>query len=293
MTYSEIYLSIKANESDQKKPNRKQDPKEPGPSKEPSPKPECSKHQTKVSISFNRIREIKKFETQLNQAIKSSRSADKETTKSILQKDYPVRKPSVIDCEICSECLQIKRDIGNIKKRNRQFKVKKIINMYAQASYALRKKEYVLMYGKDKVKEALVYHGTNIGYVNSIVKNNFNWRLYGKNHGCIFGKGTSFANNLEIAEIYCDQRANAKCIIVARVLAANACLGNSRTVFPKNINAKKRFDTTMSPRKNDKVLVKYRDDEFLPTHIIYFTDVDKDKFDFHYEIEYEGRDFVS
>lgn len=294
LTFNEIYSNVDKEDYYQKKTKKDQNPVEPN-TKTVFPEkssPKLAKKKKLTSAFFARIREIKNLESQLKKSIKENKSAVKGTAQAVTKKDYPLRKPATIDCGNCLECSQIKKDI-DVPARNRQFIIKKIINLYAQANYALRKKEYEVVHGKKNVKETLMYHGTKLACAKPIIKNNFNWRLFGKFHGCVFGQGTSFTIASEIAEIYCDQRADVRCIIVSKVLAARASFGDRNTVFPKTMDRTKMCDTSISPRKTDKVIVKYRDDEFLPSHVVYFTDTDMDKYNFYSTIENEGRDFVS
>jgi poly [ADP-ribose] polymerase 7/11/12/13 len=109
-----------------------------------------------------------------------------------------------------------------------------------------------------------LFHGTNIKNLNSILKSNFNWRLFGTKVGNKFGKGISFSRFANFSKQYCDKDPYGdNVMILSRVLIGNGSIGESETVLPAVT-----CDNTVS--ENEKVWVKYDDHEFYPEYVIHF-----------------------
>lgn len=133
-------------------------------------------------------------------------------------------------------------------------KAEKVINPYLERAFDLKTTQH-------SKRTTEVYHGTIARKVDSILKNNFNWRLAGSSRGVKHGKGVSFSQYETFATRFCrgiDQR-----IIRTRICYRGFCTGYQGDVLPRLEDC----DTTKSP--NGNVYVKFEDSEFLPIAIYY------------------------
>ncbi|XP_045462697.1 uncharacterized protein LOC123672582 [Harmonia axyridis] len=105
-----------------------------------------------------------------------------------------------------------------------------------------------------------VYHGTKVENIDSIMKNNFNWRLAGKSRGFKHGKGVCFSRSHTFAQMFCP--GSDRILIKTKIPIRVSCIGNVGDILPS-----RGYDTAESP--NGNVLVKFEDSEFLPLYVIY------------------------
>lgn len=146
--------------------------------------------------------------------------------------------------------------------RNKIVSVDRVQNPYLWGSYMLKKEEYINYLGFGIAKEEKLFHATAEGNVNSIVRNNFDWRLTKRTR---YGRGVCFSPSAEYANKYCNQNAGTnRALILTRVLVKMATRGHYGTKLPTP-----PFDTTAD--KNGKVVVKYADNEFYPEYVVYYT----------------------
>lgn len=146
--------------------------------------------------------------------------------------------------------------------RNKIVSVDRVQNPYLWGSYMLKKEEYINCLGIGIVNEEKLFHATAKGNVNSIVRNNLNWRLTKRTR---YGRGVCFSPSAEYANKYCNQNAGTnRALILTRVLVKMATRGHYGTKLPTP-----PFDTTTG--KNGKVVVKYADNEFYPEYVVYYT----------------------
>lgn len=154
--------------------------------------------------------------------------------------------------------------------------IERVNNMFLKLFYLLKKEEYEILYGKNNVKEEILFHGSTSLNICRICIQNFNWRCHKRQ--CIFGKGVNFSEISNYASNYCDNdKSETRVMIAATVLRSQSCTGTNNMILPPYLNAieKIRFDTSQKPDGN--VIVKYNDDEFYPEYIIYFTGEAKKK----------------
>lgn len=81
-------------------------------------------------------------------------------------------------------------------------KIERVNNFHLYAQYQLKKLQIEQDYGY--VKERTLFHGTKSTNIDSICKNNFDWRLVGKTGflGCKYGKGVAFSPKASYASDY-------------------------------------------------------------------------------------------
>lgn len=130
-------------------------------------------------------------------------------------------------------------------------KVVKIIHPYLERAFKLK-------HTKTGFGIKMLYHGTVSRNIDSILLNNFNWRLAGRSRGVKHGKGVCFSPSSEFARKFC--KGYGETIILTRILYGRAVEGFLGDILPRS-NA----DTTKS--RNGNVYVKFEDNDFLPLYI--------------------------
>lgn len=148
-------------------------------------------------------------------------------------------------------------------------RIQAINNMFLKLFYSMKKEEYEILNGKNNVTEEFLFHGSNYENIISICIHNFNWRLHGKK--ALYGRGVNFSNSSTYASNYCGKYENQRVMIMARVLRSHSCVGGNQMNMPPRMHkySNVRYDTSQKP--DGAVVVKYKDDEFLPEAIIFFT----------------------
>lgn len=137
--------------------------------------------------------------------------------------------------------------------------MEKVTNSFLTSSYELKKAEYR---AKQKaVREVQLLHATAARKVDSICRDNFDWRLIFR---AKFGKGTSFSPSADYANCHCNRRNGfERAFIVTSVMMADEEEGYENLNIPFGNN-----DTTTN--HNGLVYVKYQDNEFLPQFVVYY-----------------------
>ncbi|KAG5887199.1 hypothetical protein JTB14_016684 [Gonioctena quinquepunctata] len=139
--------------------------------------------------------------------------------------------------------------------------IQKVYNPYLLLHYTL--KEHQSRHRTKVLENKMFYHGTKKQNIDSVCESNFNWRLCGSSTGHKFGRGVSFAPQSRYATHYGDKKSFEKVMIVASVLVGERVLGDGNTIIPYGT-----ADTTTNDKKS--VYVKYEDNAFLPTFVIYY-----------------------
>lgn len=158
------------------------------------------------------------------------------------------------------------------KTTQRQFMVEKIYriqNPYLLGCYLLKKQELESRYGS--VSEEFLFHGTKEENKDKICQNNFDWRMHGKSVGNMFGKGISFTPISCYASHYSEKCNTRRLMLVSKVLIAKETVGHRHMNIPPVFDDTQclRYDT--ATKENRHVIVKFSDNEFYPSYIVYYT----------------------
>lgn len=151
--------------------------------------------------------------------------------------------------------------------------IKRIQNPFLWRPFKNKQLELTLKYGSAKTLNIQrLFHGTREEYVESICKENFDWRLYGTNVGHKFGRGSYFSNSAAVASRYCQPSLLGHCfLLVAEVIVGEVTKGDSSmTRPPKNVFTNELYDTTVDDPVAPKVFVKYDKQEYCPLYVIEF-----------------------
>lgn len=167
--------------------------------------------------------------------------------------------PTIIKRKLLTEGCGV---YSSIKKMfSNKFKVMEIFqieNPYLLIQYGLKKIEYLNKYGA--VQEKLLFHGTKENNVESIVKENFDWRKTKQWHK--YGLGVYFTQKPSIASRFSD-KSTTKAMFYVKVLISSQCIGEKNMPIPPD-----NTDTTTNRKKTE--YVKYDDNSFYPLYLIYY-----------------------
>lgn len=125
---------------------------------------------------------------------------------------------------------------------------------------------------QQQVDEKRLFHGTSPGTVEAICKQNFDWRLHGKN-ATVYGEGSYFAVNASYSHAYAKRDADlSQFMFLARVLVGSYTEGHSsyRRPPPKQPSnpASDLYDSCVDDKSNPNIFVVFDTDQFYPEYVI-------------------------
>ena len=132
---------------------------------------------------------------------------------------------------------------------------------------------------KHAVNEKQLFHGTNPEIVEAICKQNFDWRLHGKN-ATVYGEGSYFALNSSYSDDYAKEDVNlSKFMFVAKVLVGSYAVGQSSYRRPPQKDpgnpASDLYDSCVDDRWSPTIFVVFDDDQYYPEYIIEYSAVSR------------------
>ena len=125
------------------------------------------------------------------------------------------------------------------------------------------------------VNERQLFHGTNPEIVEAICKQNFDWRLHGKN-ATVYGEGSYFALNSSYSDSYAkEDTKGSKFMFVAKVLVGSYTKGQSSYRRPPSKEpsnpASDLYDSCVDDRSFPTIFVVFDTDQFYPEYIIEYS----------------------
>ena len=125
------------------------------------------------------------------------------------------------------------------------------------------------------VNEKQLFHGTNPENVEGICKDNFDWRLYGKN-ATVYGAGSYFAVSASYSDNYAKRDIKgSKFMFVAKVLAGSYTTGHSSYRRPPAKNpvdqASDLYDSCVNCVSFPTIFVVFDIDQCYPEYIIEYS----------------------
>ena len=128
---------------------------------------------------------------------------------------------------------------------------------------------------QQEVNEKKLFHGTSPDYVEAICKQNFDWRLHGKN-ATKYGEGSYFAVNASYSHSYAKRDGNmSQFMFLATVLAGSYTEGNSSYRRPPQKQpanpASDLYDSCVDNKLNPTIFVVFDTDQFYPEYIIKYS----------------------
>ena len=127
------------------------------------------------------------------------------------------------------------------------------------------------------VNEKRLFHGTSPDAVEAICKQNFDWRLHGKN-ATVYGEGSYFAKNASYSHAYAKKDVNSsQFMFLALVLVGSYTTGHSsyRRPPPKKPSdpASDLYDSCVDSQSNPTIFVVFDTDQFYPEYLIEYSTV--------------------
>lgn len=128
---------------------------------------------------------------------------------------------------------------------------------------------------KHAVNEKQLFHGTSPEIVEAICKQNFDWRLHGKN-ATKYGEGSYFALNSSYSDAYAKENvSSSKFMFVAKVLVGSYTVGQSSYRRPPQKDpgnpASDLYDSCVDDRWSPTIFVVFDTDQFYPEYIIEYS----------------------
>ena len=125
------------------------------------------------------------------------------------------------------------------------------------------------------VNERQLFHGTNPEIVEAICKQNFDWRLHGKN-ATVYGEGSYFALKSSYSDRYAKEDSKgSKFMFVAKVLVGSYTKGQSSYRRPPSKEpsnpASDLYDSCVDDRSFPTIFVVFDTDQFYPEYIIEYS----------------------
>ena len=125
------------------------------------------------------------------------------------------------------------------------------------------------------LNEKRLFHGTSPETVEAICKQNFDWRLHGKN-ATVYGEGSYFALNASYSDAYAKEDANScRFMFVAKVLVGSYAMGHSSYRRPPQKDpsnpASDLYDSCVNDKSNPTIFVVFDTDQFYPEYIIKYS----------------------
>ena len=125
------------------------------------------------------------------------------------------------------------------------------------------------------LNEKKLFHGTSPETVEAICKQNFDWRLHGKN-ATMYGEGSYFALNASYSDAYAKEDANScRFMFVAKVLVGSYTEGHSSYRRPPQKNpsnpASDLYDSCVDDKSNPTIFVVFDTEQSYPEYIIKYS----------------------
>ena len=125
------------------------------------------------------------------------------------------------------------------------------------------------------VNEKKLFHGTAPYSVEAICKQNFDWRLHGKNASC-YGEGSYFAVNASYSDSFADRYGNkSKFMFLTKVLVGSYTKGRSsyRRPPPKQPSdpVSDLYDSCVDDMSDPTIFVVFDTDQSYPEYIIQYS----------------------
>ncbi|NXJ01116.1 PAR12 polymerase, partial [Psophia crepitans] len=168
-----------------------------------------------------------------------------------------------------SEYGRIKLMFLQTMKNYSVLKIQRIQNPSLWKVFQWQKEQMKRKNGGKEVNEKLLFHGTNVSFMEAICIHNFDWRICGSN-GTNYGKGSYFARDASYSHAYCQPVVKTKSMFVARVLVGEFVKGNANYVRPptKSGNWLRFYDSCVDDELDPSIFVVFEKHQIYPEYII-------------------------
>lgn len=149
--------------------------------------------------------------------------------------------------------------------------VEKVNNSYLKRAFKLRL-EMIERNNADfcQIYNKKVWHGTKKEFVENIIRENFDWRLYGKSNGKVFGEGVYFTPEPKYAIDYATPDCDGKrYLIISSIIVGFMTVGHKNMEKPPvNPVTNIPYDTSVNNLVSPSIYVKYNKQEYCPEYIV-------------------------
>ncbi|XP_067017320.1 serine-rich adhesin for platelets-like isoform X2 [Acropora muricata] len=177
---------------------------------------------------------------------------------------------------VCLSCFSEEfKDVEKLFRKSMKrsveiLKIERVQNPFMWEKYQ-RMKENMLA-SKKTINEKRLFHGTSQDAVGSICKQNFDWRLHGKN-ATKYGEGSYFALNSWKSDTYATRNNKlSKFMFVAKVLVGSYTVGHSSDRRPPRKDPRNPesdlYDSCVDDTSSPSIFVLFDTDQFYPEYII-------------------------
>ncbi|XP_066933775.1 uncharacterized protein [Clytia hemisphaerica] len=151
--------------------------------------------------------------------------------------------------------------------------VEEICNAEFYQKYQSKKKILTKKLGENDLNELELYHGTDAAVVDGICKQNFDWRLNGKN-ATAFGQGSYFAKEASYSLTYTRPDSNKlRYMFLAKVLAGRSTRGDRTLKRPPPISPSDPhtlYDSCVNSISSPSMYIVFERDQCYPQYLITF-----------------------
>lgn len=156
-------------------------------------------------------------------------------------------------------------------------RIERVQNPFMWEKYCRKKQNMRLIARRNRqaVDEKNLFHGTSPDSVEAICKQNFDWRLHGRN-ASKYGEGSYFAVNASYSHSYAKRDGNmSQFMFLTKVLVGSYTEGHSsyRRPPPKQPldPASDLYDSCVDNKSNPTIFVVFDTDQFYPEYIIQYS----------------------
>ncbi|XP_024150472.1 protein mono-ADP-ribosyltransferase PARP12 [Oryzias melastigma] len=149
-------------------------------------------------------------------------------------------------------------------------KIERIQNKYLWEIFQLQKNKMKTHNGGSDVTEKLLFHGTDNKHIDTICRDNFDWRICGT-HGTAYGKGSYFARDAKYSHSYTGND-QLRTIFISHVLIGSYTRGSSEYRRPpsKDGGDVNFYDSCVDNVQNPSIFVVFDKPQIYPEYLIQY-----------------------
>ncbi|XP_078529523.1 protein mono-ADP-ribosyltransferase PARP12-like [Lissotriton helveticus] len=168
-----------------------------------------------------------------------------------------------------SEFKEIEREFEKTMRGYSILKLKRVQNPSLWEVYQMQMKKMKTVNKEKDVMEKKLFHGTDASHVDTICRENFDWRIY-KGYSTIYGKGSYFSRDASYSHQYCQSSSSSKSMFLARVLVGDFVKGHERYTRPPPIptNPRMAYDSCVDNECNPSIFVIFEKLQAYPDYIL-------------------------
>ncbi|XP_028307268.1 protein mono-ADP-ribosyltransferase PARP12 [Gouania willdenowi] len=146
--------------------------------------------------------------------------------------------------------------------------IERIQNKALWEKYQLQKNQMKTSNGGRNVTEKQLFHGTDSSHVDTICRENLDWRICGT-HGTAYGKGSYFARDATYSHNYTGGT-GVNTMFLSRVLVGTYCRGSSeyKRPPPKKCGDGTFYDSCVNDHNDPSIFVVFKEQQIYPEYLL-------------------------